>query len=128
MKRKKKFERRHGLDSSKQRQKLLVTRYLKEIQSRCAMWNRDGKEGKVAMPKVIRDLCLRYYRVKDDTTEPDVYQYRYFGENVKSYKRYFDHGLLENIWDFLMEDIKPEYRTPLKCKWARSVRNSRNSV
>ena len=47
-------------DSNERRQKLLVTGFLKEIHSRCTVWNRDEKEEKVALPKVILDVCLEF--------------------------------------------------------------------
>ena len=142
MKRKKKYQRRLGFDVSRHQSKLLIAGFLRQIQCAAAgqMDNQDHVRSEsdeqlmesilnampassVSIPRNVKHLCVRYYRVKSERNEK-AYQYRYFGQNVRSYKRYFDQGVLNNLWDFLMEDIRPEYRTPLKCKWALSARNS----
>merc|ERR1719361_1272968 len=126
MQRKIKYQKKQGINAmhdihemKKRRQKMLVSGYLRRVYSRSAKWHRDAR-----IPhKGIRDICLLYLQKKIEKSD-GVYQYKYFGDNIKSYRRYFDHGVLENVWQFWMEDIKPEFRTPLKCKWARSIRNS----
>ena len=55
--------------------------------------------------------------------EDGNYQYRFYG-GITSYRQYFNEGFFANLRMAMKGVIKPEWRTPIECKFRTNDRNN----